>query len=226
MCKKKAVFLLLVGGITMIILLALYPYRHIKSITAERLEEIDLSGYDKLMIVAHPDDEMLWGGAHLIEDDYFVICITGGDNAVRKAEFTKAMQETGDKSLILSYPDKVLNKRSKWTFCKGSIKKDIETVLDYKDWKVVVTHNEKGEYGHIQHIMTHELVVKGFDNTKCHAKRYFFGQYYAVDNMPDGLNRVNEISYRKKREILKCYYSQRKVIRKLYHMVPYELWEN
>ena len=28
-----------------------------------------------LMIVAHPDDETLWGGAHLIEDNYYVVCV-------------------------------------------------------------------------------------------------------------------------------------------------------
>ena len=32
--------------------------------------KIDLGDYNKLMIVAHPDDEILWGGAHLIEDNY------------------------------------------------------------------------------------------------------------------------------------------------------------
>lgn len=37
---------------------------------------------------------------------------------------------------------------------------DIATVLNYKDWKQVATHNADGEYGHHHHQMTHQLVKK------------------------------------------------------------------
>lgn len=30
------------------------------------------------MIVAHPDDETLWGGSHLIDDNYLVVCMSNG----------------------------------------------------------------------------------------------------------------------------------------------------
>ena len=40
------------------------------------LKKIDFSKYNKLMIVAHPDDETLWGGGHLIDGDYVVVCVT------------------------------------------------------------------------------------------------------------------------------------------------------
>ena len=49
--------------------------------------EKSLSGVNKLMVVAHPDDELLWGGLHLIDDDYLVVCITCGPNKVRVNEF-------------------------------------------------------------------------------------------------------------------------------------------
>ena len=67
---------------------------------------LDLDGYDKVMFVAHPDDDLLWGGRHLIEDDYLVVCMTRGNDPVRSAEFKSVMEATGDKHLILSYPDK------------------------------------------------------------------------------------------------------------------------
>lgn len=37
-----------------------------------------------LMIVAHPDDETIWGGSHLINGNYTVLCITNGNNKKRK----------------------------------------------------------------------------------------------------------------------------------------------
>lgn len=35
------------------------------------------------MIVAHADDEILWGGAHLLADDYYVVCVSSGDKPGR-----------------------------------------------------------------------------------------------------------------------------------------------
>ena len=34
---------------------------------------------ESLMIVAHPDDETIWGGSHLINGNYTVLCITNGN---------------------------------------------------------------------------------------------------------------------------------------------------
>ena len=58
-------------------------------------------GIDKLMIVAHPDDESFWGGAHLLEDDYLVVCITCGPVKRRVEEFKKAMAITKDEYIMI-----------------------------------------------------------------------------------------------------------------------------
>ena len=49
----------------------------------EDIEKLDLDKVNNLMIVAHPDDELLWGGAHLIRDNYLVVCITCGTSFTR-----------------------------------------------------------------------------------------------------------------------------------------------
>mgnify|MGYP000169896743 CR=1 FL=1 len=41
-------------------------------ITKEMLDELPLSDCTKLMVVAHPDDETLWGGAHLTEGGWLL----------------------------------------------------------------------------------------------------------------------------------------------------------
>lgn len=40
------------------------------------LDEQRLANCSNLMIVAHPDDETLWGGAHLSDGGWFVVCLT------------------------------------------------------------------------------------------------------------------------------------------------------
>ena len=66
---------------------------------------------ESLMIVAHPDDETIWGGSHLINGNYTVLCITNGNNKKRKKEFMKVMEKTHSKGIILSFPDKTKGKR-------------------------------------------------------------------------------------------------------------------
>ena len=39
------------------------------------------------MIVAHPDDETLWGGADLMKESYFVVCLTNNYHTKRSKEF-------------------------------------------------------------------------------------------------------------------------------------------
>ena len=70
-------------------ILAGFNMRGKKNIEREQLEALSLDETNKLMIVAHPDDETIWGGGHLLEGGYFVVCITNGENEIRKEEFVK-----------------------------------------------------------------------------------------------------------------------------------------
>ena len=191
------------------------------------LDTLELDNIDKLMIVAHPDDETLWGGHALLNDDYFVVCITNGYNSIRKDEFSKVMEKTGDKGLILDYPDKIHNNRSDWEFCKDDIKADIDTILSYKTWSTIVTHNENGEYGHDHHIKLHSFVNESCDKLNITATRYYFGNYYTratllkmnEDELPTVLSTSD---YLKKFDLITTYTSQCKTLVKLGHMIAFE----
>ena len=74
-------------------------------ITKQMLDNLDLTAIKKVMITAHPDDETLWGGGHLIEGEYLVVCMTHGWNPKRRTAFEQTMRTTNDKYLILDYPD-------------------------------------------------------------------------------------------------------------------------
>lgn len=105
----------------------------------------------------------------MIEDDYLVVCMTRGNDPVRSAEFKSVMEATGDKYLILSYPDKIGKDRSSWNYWKKDMEADITTVLNYKDWKQVATHNADGRVRPSHHQMTHQLVAEAYKETDCNA---------------------------------------------------------
>ena len=91
----------------------------------KNFSKLDLENVNKIMIVAHPDDEILWGGAHLLEDDYLVVCITCGTVKERVNEFVSVMNETNDKYIMLGYPDKTNGERDNWDSVYNDISKDI-----------------------------------------------------------------------------------------------------
>lgn len=182
------------------------------------IDQIDLNDCQKLMIVAHPDDETIWGGNHLLKGHYLVVCLTNGNNPTRRKEFMKIMKETHNQGLIFDYPDKKNGKRDSWVHVKGSIEKDVAYLSHKKKWKCVVSHNPLGEYGHIHHRLTSQIV-----SIKCSQQNlYYFGKYYKKNHVPENLKKINQ--YDAKMKLINNYTSQKKVMRHLNHMMKYENW--
>jgi len=220
----------IVAGAVVAILIAIilwynHPYLRIPQLTNEQLDSLGLDGIDRLMIVAHPDDEYIWGGAHLLADDWFVVVITNGDNERRSAEFEAMMEHTGDRGLMLRYPDKIAGGKSRWDFWEDSIRRDIATLLSYKSWKQVVTHNEAGEYGHRHHIVTHRLTVEAYEAQDCSAELNFFGTYYTADSVPPDLASLDADAFAVKNSLAYIYESQSHVVEMFRHMLPHEVWQ-
>lgn len=110
---------------------------------------------DKLMIVAHPDDESIFGGNALLnEKGWKVVCVTCGYNKIRKKEFERAMAMVGVDSFEM------------WNF-KDSLNESLEIpeiidkidkVIKEKKYRKIITHNQEGEYGHTQHINLYNII--------------------------------------------------------------------
>ncbi|WP_052410123.1 PIG-L deacetylase family protein [Paenibacillus durus] len=102
---------------------------------------------DKLMIVAHPDDESIFGGGALIQESgWKVICLTNESNETRSREFQEAMNFVGAEFEIWDFPDEYNGE-----FDEEEVGDALRDVLDSGDFHKVVTHNLEGEYGHSQH---------------------------------------------------------------------------
>ena len=70
--QLKALLLLITIGVVITVIKKLLKK------TNKSIENLKLKDTHKLMIVAHPDDETIWGGAELLKDNYLVVCITCG----------------------------------------------------------------------------------------------------------------------------------------------------
>ena len=172
----------------------------------EKLESLDLNGIDKIMITTHPDDEMFWGGGHLLNDNYLVVCVTCGMDDHRQREFENTMNDVGDKYVMLGYPrpvDESLKREFNWK-AAGYLTQDLENILNLKSWKEIVTHNPEGEYGHKYHILTSQIVTS---IVKDKNRLSYFGKFYKkeeVDKLSSDV--LDENTYNRKLAIIMATY--------------------
>lgn len=176
--------------------------------------------YKNLMVVAHPDDDLLFGGTELMKDDYVVVCVTCGTSKTRLKEFKRMMNYFEDEYITLGYPDLVEGKKSEWIDEYDLITRDIKNIINLKEWDKIVTHNPNGEYGHIHHKMTNRIVT-GLTNDK--SKLYYFNKtystkYYKENNISKTLD---DKMCNKKRELFDKYYKSQ-VGLKVRHLSDYE----
>jgi len=147
-------------------------------ITNFTLNQYNISQYKKLMIVAHPDDETLWGGANLFKDRYFVVCLTNGFNLKRANDFKKLLKFTNNSGIILNYPDLQDYIRDDWSEVRNGILKDLSKLLNYQYWDKIVTHGPDGTTGHIHHKKTCNYVTTIVKKYNEYNNLYYFGKFY------------------------------------------------
>ncbi len=196
-------------------------------LTVETIRATNIKNADKLMIVAHPDDESIWGGGHLQEGGYLVVCITNGRNEERTTEFKRAVLASGNTPLILEYPDKVNGERDNWDAVYDQIQHDVDLLVSYKSWTLIVSHNPLGEYGHQHHWMTSRIVADSCIKYGRTDILYYFGIYHSKGDLPDYVDEMTPMTDEQiefKEYLLTFYDSQESTVKKFEHMNPYEMW--
>jgi LmbE family N-acetylglucosaminyl deacetylase len=158
---------------------------------------------DKLMIVSHPDDEILFGGNELIthNGEYKVVCIDYGDDPIRSKEFKKVMELAG----VIEY-EHLYGYKGGEDYIRRHLLDYMRKLLIYeKDWKKIVTHNEVGEYKHPRHIALHDIVVgilRGYGRDR-EWNLWVFGK---------GKISLSEKQVKEKQKLLDIYKSQQVVL--------------
>ena len=149
---------------------------------------------DKIMIVAHPDDEALFGGAELLSHpkEYKVVVLDEYHNDIRRREFLDSMRFIG------------IHEYEHWTGYKGKedyfrekLIYELLRVLRERKYTKIVTHNINGEYGHPRHRACHDVLA--------HLRPELLGCF-------DRGKRISDELIEKKTELLKVYKSQDSVL--------------
>ena len=203
-------------------------------LSTESLDYFDLKDGDRLMIIAHPDDDLLWGGGNMIQEikelketgnNYFVVCLTNGSYDSRARDFDSAMNDIGAKHVILRYPDLYRRHQVAWDPYTNYITQDIRRVMNYRNWSKIVTHNPDGEYGHQHHKKTDELVTAvSHENAEHYDKLYYFEKFYTQDAIPEGLAKLPSDVAQKKHDLIFKNYFDRGAIRMYEYFNDYENW--
>lgn len=197
-------------------------YSSLTNITVD-YSKIDLNEIDNLMIVSHPTDEILFGGSHLLEDNYLVVCITCGTDKELTHDFIDVLQKTKDNYIILGYPEYSNDERENWSNYKTNIKEDITKIIKLKDWSTIVTHNPEGEYGSLQHKLTSQIVT----SISPKKKLYYFGKYYtkkSIVNEQNKLSQINQNRLNQKIKLIGMYKTETYIQTEFNHMYKYEEW--
>lgn len=177
-----------------------------------------LNDADNLMIVAHADDDLLWGGMHLIKDKYIVVCVTCGTNELREKEFEEAMKLTNNSFLSLGYIEVVNGHAASWDKVYSLIDEELERIVNYKKWNIIVTHNPDGEYGHRHHRWVSSMVTDSAPKLNL----YYFDRYHLNRDEDVSLSPEEMMLLKKKEEYLKVYKSQEAIINNHRNSIIYE----
>lgn len=132
----------------------------------------------KCILVAHPDDETLFGSA-LAESCDIICCSIPKRNPIRALKFYDACKVLGCRGIILPVQE------------NPPYPLDL-SMLDLSPYDHVITHNHDGEYGHAHHKQLHQYVLSNFQ-----GKKGFFAFNGGQHKIP--------IDWKRKLETLKCY---------------------
>lgn len=159
----------------------------------DRLKILSNKESKKVMVVAHPDDESLFGAGLIIRypGDWTIICCS-----IPLRDSVRADKFLGACRVLNSHPAvvQVIEPGAKILFSHSHLYQI--PCLDKFD--LIVTHNKEGEYGHIHHKQIHEFVKKRYDE-----KSIYFG--YKLSGKGEMLVTLSANEWDKKLEAINCY---------------------
>ena len=109
-----------------------------------------------LAIIAHPDDETIWMYSQLKQKhDWTIFSLCRVNDPDRCPKFLNACMHYNAKPIITNLEDDKLE-----SIDINEIIKLIKIHLKQKEFDIIYTHGENGEYGHIRHKEIHQAEKK------------------------------------------------------------------
>ena len=123
-----------------------------------------------LVIVVHPDDEIIWCGGLMLQNpgwEWSVLSLSRKDDPDRCPKFHRVCNLLGAKAYISDLDDSSPPKPINW---RREIATRVIECLAQDNWDLLITHGDNGEYGHQRHQEVHaevlSLISKGILDCK------------------------------------------------------------
>jgi len=115
-----------------------------------------------LAMVAHPDDCIIFAWHYIMtnkENDWHICYLTYKEPDARATEIKKFWQHHGITTSFLGFVDNFQDLvTGQISFDQNQARRLIEEKCQGYD--LILTHNERGDYGHLHHCFVHDSVIK------------------------------------------------------------------
>ncbi len=111
-----------------------------------------------VIVVAHPDDEIIWCGGQILRNpdwDWMLVCLCRAEDPSRRPRFRTVCDRLGVCGRIFNLDDSNPLKPIRPGL---DIARPIMEAAGQMEWDLVLTHGENGEYGHPRHCQVHQVV--------------------------------------------------------------------
>lgn len=179
------------------------------------MNSLSLKKANALVIVAHPDDEIIWmGGALIIFKNitWTVFCLTRNYDPDRAPRFRRICITLNVRGIISDLEDEgLLNIRES----VPEIKKRVVNELPRRRFDYIFTHGANGEYGHPRHKAVHQAVKDLLRTSVLNASEAYAFSYKPHEIRPYAIGdpahadcqlRLQKTVFMKKRRLVEAVY--------------------